>query len=156
MIACCAFCNVFVAIPNHLVEECFCLITDRKLRAYVSANLVDNKALFEELFYDFFFVFGKSTIELCGIWVSFYCRNYRDGSPIRTNLILESTLDEISFFCGEVLMLILNHLLKEIDHIVKSLCLFSYSGHEYVFFQTHDDMFVFHNLILIFDIYLIT
>ena len=127
--------DVPVVVTDHLVEEGLGLIGGGDLHALVLDDVDDGDALIIELFLDLLLVGGEAVVELLVFWVLLDGADSPDGRSLRSNLVLESNGKEVSLLGGEVLVLVLDNLLKVEDHIVESFSLLGDSGHENIFFQ---------------------
>ena len=134
-----AFGDVSVVISDHLVEEGLSIVGGGDSHAVGLDDFDNGNALVVKLFLDLFLVFSKGIVELLVLGILLDGGNSSNCSSLGTNLVFESNRKEVSFFGGEVFVLGLDNLLQIRDHVIKSLCLFSHSSHESVFFQTHFD-----------------
>jgi pantoate kinase len=69
------------------------------------------------------------------LWILLDGADGSNSGSLGADLVLESNREEVSFLGGEVLILVLDNLLKVVNHIVESLGLLGNSGHKNVFFQ---------------------
>ena len=127
--------NVSVVVTNHLVEEGLGLIGGGNLHALVLDDVDDGDALVVKLTLNLLLVGFKSVVELLVLWVLLDGTNGSNGGSLGSDLVLETNGKEVSLLGGEVLVLVLDNLLKVEDHIVESFSLLGDSGHENIFFQ---------------------
>jgi hypothetical protein len=69
------------------------------------------------------------------LWILLDGADGSNGGSLGANLVLETNREEVSLLGGEVLVLVLDDLLKVVNHIVESFGLLGNSGHKNVFFQ---------------------
>ena len=129
--------NVSVVITDHLIEEGLGLISGGNFHAGALDGLDNGNALVVELLLNLFLVVGKTAVELGVLGVLLNCGDSSNGSSLGADLVLESDGKQVSLLSGEVLVFGLDNHLEVLDHVVKSLSLFSHSSHENIFFQTH-------------------
>ena len=108
-----AFSNVSIIVTDHLEKECLGLVGLSLSVALVLDNLNNFHALLVKLCLNFLFVLRESIIELRVFWVLLNGADGSNGSPVRTNEVLESNGHEVSLLGGKIFSFLINNFFKE-------------------------------------------
>jgi hypothetical protein len=128
--------NISVVVTDHLLEEGLGLVVLSELHAVVLDDVHDADALLVELVLNLVLVHLQGVVEFGILGVLLNGTDGADGTTLGTDEVLEANREEVALVDGEVLIVLgLDGLLEELDHVLKSLSLLGNSSEENFFFH---------------------